>query len=55
MLLPDISTHVGSPATWVPGNPVAEFQKSVRRLAALPADTLVLPSHGVPFLGLGSG
>ena len=52
MLLPDISTHVGSPATWLPGNPVAQFQKSVRRLAALPADTLVLPSHGVPFLGL---
>jgi glyoxylase-like metal-dependent hydrolase (beta-lactamase superfamily II) len=52
MLLPDISTHVGSPATWVPGNPVAQFQKSVRRLAAMPADTLVLPSHGVPFLGL---
>ena len=52
MLLPDISTHVGSPATWLPGNPVAQFQKSVRRLAALPADTLVLPSHGVPFLGI---
>ena len=52
MLLPDISTHVGSPATWLPGNPVAQFQKSVRRLAALPADTLVLPSHGLPFLGL---
>jgi glyoxylase-like metal-dependent hydrolase (beta-lactamase superfamily II) len=52
MLLPDISTHVGSPATWLPGNPVAEFQKSVRRFAALPADTLVLPSHGVPFLGI---
>ncbi len=52
MLLPDISTHVGSPATWLPGNPVEQFQKSVRRLAELPDDTLVLPSHGVPFLGL---
>jgi glyoxylase-like metal-dependent hydrolase (beta-lactamase superfamily II) len=52
MLLPDISTHVGSPATWLPGNPVAQFQKSVRRFAALPADTLVLPSHGVPFFGI---
>ena len=49
MLLPDISTHVGSPAAWLPGNPVAQFQKSVRRFAALPAGTLVLPSHGVPF------
>jgi glyoxylase-like metal-dependent hydrolase (beta-lactamase superfamily II) len=52
MLLPDISTHVGSPAAWLPGNPVAQFQKSVRRLATLPADTLVLPSHGVPFSGI---
>ena len=52
MLLPDISTHVGSPAAWLPGNPVAQFQKSVRRFAALPANTLVLPSHGVPFYGI---
>ena len=52
MLLPDISTHVGAPAAWLPGNPVAQFQESVRRLAALPADTLVLPSHGMPFHGL---
>jgi glyoxylase-like metal-dependent hydrolase (beta-lactamase superfamily II) len=52
MVLPHISTHVGSPATWLPGNPVALFQDSVRRLAALPADTLVLPSHGEPFVGL---
>jgi glyoxylase-like metal-dependent hydrolase (beta-lactamase superfamily II) len=52
MVLPHISTHVGSPATWLPGNPVAQFQKSVRRLAELPEDTLVLPSHGEPFIGL---
>lgn len=51
MLLPNISTHVGSPATWAPGNPVTQFQVSVRRLAALPADTFVLPSHGAPFYG----
>jgi glyoxylase-like metal-dependent hydrolase (beta-lactamase superfamily II) len=52
MVLPHISTHVGSPAAWLPGNPVTLFQESVRRLAELPADTLVLPSHGVPFVGL---
>jgi glyoxylase-like metal-dependent hydrolase (beta-lactamase superfamily II) len=52
MVLPHISTHVGSPATWLPGNPVALFQDSVRRLAELPEDTLVLPSHGEPFVGL---
>lgn len=51
MLLPNISTHVGSPAAWLPGNPVGQFQTSVRRLAALPADTFVLPSHGAPFYG----
>lgn len=51
MLLPNISTHVGSPATWLPGNPVAQFQRSVKKLAALPADTFVLPSHGSPFFG----
>jgi len=52
MVLPHISTHVGSPAAWLPGNPVALFHQSVRRLAELPADTLVLPSHGEPFVGL---
>ncbi len=52
MVLPHISTHVGSPAAWLPGNPVALFQDSVRRLAELPQDTLVLPSHGEPFVGL---
>ena len=52
MVLPHISTHVGSPAAWLPGNPVALFQDSVRRLAELPEDTLVLPSHGEPFVGL---
>jgi len=43
---------VGSPATWLPGNPVGLFHESIRRLADLPADTLVLPSHGDPFVGL---
>jgi glyoxylase-like metal-dependent hydrolase (beta-lactamase superfamily II) len=52
MVLPHISTHVGSPATWLPGNPVGLFHESIRRLADLPADTLVLPSHGDPFVGL---
>lgn len=51
MLLPRISTHVGSPAAWLQGNPVAQFLDSVGRLATLPADTLVLPSHGSPFYG----
>jgi glyoxylase-like metal-dependent hydrolase (beta-lactamase superfamily II) len=52
MVLPHISPHVGSPTTWTQGNPVALFQESLSRLAGLPPDTLVLPSHGTPFVGL---
>ncbi len=52
MLLPHISSHVGSPVTYRLGNPVALFEQSLRRLEELPADTLVLPSHGVPFVGV---
>ena len=52
MLLPHISSHVGSPVTWTRGNPVALFLESLRRLAELPASTLVLPGHGIPFLGV---
>jgi glyoxylase-like metal-dependent hydrolase (beta-lactamase superfamily II) len=52
MLLPHISSHVGSPVTWGHGNPVAAFQRSLARTAELPDDTLVLPSHGVPFTGI---
>ena len=52
MLLPRISTNV---AVW-PGepdaDPVARFLASLRAFAALPADTLVLPSHGPPFRGI---
>jgi glyoxylase-like metal-dependent hydrolase (beta-lactamase superfamily II) len=54
MLLPRISTNV---AVW-PGepdaDPVARFLASLRAFAALPANTLVLPSHGPPFRGIGA-
>jgi len=33
-------------------NPLATYLKSLERLSALDASTLVLPSHGRPFLGL---
>src|SRR5690349_11816924 len=33
-------------------DPLGSFLASLRRLRALPEDTLVLPSHGVPFYGL---
>src|SRR5262249_55836815 len=33
-------------------NPMQEYLDSLARFEALPADTLVLPSHGLPFHGL---
>jgi len=33
-------------------NPLSAFLASVEQLRELPADTLVLPSHGQPFTGL---
>ncbi len=52
MLLPRISTNV---AVWPgepEGDPVARFLASLAALERLPADTLVLPSHGPPFRGI---
>ncbi len=51
MLLPRISTHVGIWTLEPEGNPLRLFLKSIGRFRELPADTLVLPSHGVPFRG----
>jgi len=46
-----------TPSVMVPpaqpeANPMKEYLDSLARLEALPADTLVLPSHGLPFRGL---
>jgi len=52
MLLPKISTNV---SVWPPepeGDPLARFLESLDQFARLPADTLVLPSHGLPFVGI---
>jgi glyoxylase-like metal-dependent hydrolase (beta-lactamase superfamily II) len=51
MLLPTISTHVGVWPTDPEGDPLGHFLRSIRRFRELPADTLVLPSHGLPFRG----
>src|SRR6478735_4220435 len=52
MLLPRISTNV---SVW-PGepdaDPVQRFLDSLAAFEALPPDTLVLPSHGLPFRGI---
>lgn len=49
MLLPRISTNVSVHAMEPEANPVEQFLSSIRRFLPLPAETLVLPSHGRPF------
>ena len=52
MVLPRISTNVSVSNVEPDGNPLELYLQSIRALRALPADTLVLPSHGRPFRGL---
>jgi glyoxylase-like metal-dependent hydrolase (beta-lactamase superfamily II) len=51
MLLPRISTNVSVWPTDPEGDPLGHFLRSIRRYRELPAATLVLPSHGLPFRG----
>ena len=51
MLLPRISTNVSVWPTDPEGDPLGHFLRSIRRYRELPATTLVLPSHGLPFRG----
>jgi glyoxylase-like metal-dependent hydrolase (beta-lactamase superfamily II) len=53
-VLPTISSNIGFTWRSQDPNPLGSFLSSLERLHALPADTLVLPSHGVPFRGLQS-
>ena len=52
MLLPKISTNTSVPATQPETDPVGQFLSAIRAYTTLPADTLVLPSHGLPFRGI---
>ena len=52
MLLPRISTNISVMASNPQSDPLALFLASIDGFRALPADTLVLPSHGRPFRGL---
>ncbi len=52
MLLPRISTNV---SVWAPepdGDPLGAFLDSIAAFEMLPPNTLVLPSHGLPFRGI---
>jgi glyoxylase-like metal-dependent hydrolase (beta-lactamase superfamily II) len=52
MVLPKISTNVSVGPSEPDGDPLKLFLRSVDRYAQLPPDTLILPSHGLPFYGL---
>ena len=52
MVLPRISTNVSVHDVEPEADSLALFLASLRHFDALPAETLVLPSHGKPFTGL---
>ena len=51
-VLPTISSNISVMLQREDPNPLRSYLASLDRLRELPADTLVLPSHGKPFFGL---
>jgi glyoxylase-like metal-dependent hydrolase (beta-lactamase superfamily II) len=51
-VLPRITTNVSVWPDQPRGNPLKLYLDSMERFRSLPEDTLVLPSHGLPFRGL---
>lgn len=52
MLLPKISTNVAVWPSDPDGDPLGRFLDSIDNFNPLPPETLVLPSHGLPFRGI---
>ena len=52
MMLPRISTNVSVYEQEPEANALVQFLDSIDKFRTLPADTLVLPSHGKPFTGM---
>ncbi|MBN9421772.1 MAG: MBL fold metallo-hydrolase [Candidatus Accumulibacter sp.] len=52
MLLPKISTNISVFAVTPQADSLADYLASLDRDRELPAETLVLPSHGLPFYGM---
>jgi glyoxylase-like metal-dependent hydrolase (beta-lactamase superfamily II) len=52
MLLPRITTNVSATQVEPDADPLSRFLDSLAAFDALPPDTLVLPSHGLPFRGI---
>jgi glyoxylase-like metal-dependent hydrolase (beta-lactamase superfamily II) len=51
-VLPKITTNVSVWPEQPLGNPLRLYLDSLERFRPMPPDTLVLPSHGLPFRGL---
>ena len=51
-VLPRISSNVSLTVSEPEGDPLGDWLSSIARLKRLPADLLVLPGHGDPFIGL---
>jgi glyoxylase-like metal-dependent hydrolase (beta-lactamase superfamily II) len=51
-VLPQISPHIGVYPNEPEANPLGEYLSSLRRYYEVPAETLVLPAHKMPFTGL---
>ena len=52
MILPRISSNISVYDSEPEANPLQMFLDSLQKFSTLPADTLVLPSHGKPFNGI---
>jgi glyoxylase-like metal-dependent hydrolase (beta-lactamase superfamily II) len=52
MVLPRISTNISVIDIEPEADPLPMYLASIERMRSLPANTLVLPSHGKPFSGL---
>jgi glyoxylase-like metal-dependent hydrolase (beta-lactamase superfamily II) len=51
-VLPTIAANVAVQVNEPFGNPMGDWLDSIDRFSGLPRDTLVLPSHGLPFVGI---
>jgi glyoxylase-like metal-dependent hydrolase (beta-lactamase superfamily II) len=52
MVLPKFVAFIGVVDMEPEADPFTQYEQSLEELRQLPADTLVLPSHGTPFFGL---
>ncbi len=53
-VLPRISPHIGLHANEPEGNPLGLYLNSLKQFNSLPSETLVLPAHNDPFVGVGA-